>query len=469
MNLNNLIKEIKKGNNLEEHLSAYGNSLAMSYYRQASYHLAMNLTEYYDAVNEGKGALADECRGMLSEVMTMIEKAVEGDFTEAKTWIDRLDAMRTQVITRINELEDYTYYLKIYEYMLNQAEYKTSGRRVDYDIESFADEVIQFVSVSDPVDANERIQAVMGELPVRMTIDKFMDIVHKSCQYYTGVRNDIAEIFFESMKACVRPIDFDTLNPQYEALMKLCRSLEKLSIPTIDAKTCAKAMEETEQAAMDISDNLKLCLYMADIINHFYILLLTKLYVLAETDDTKKAAAVIKDFCHSVKKGSFLTPDEDIVGLLRELTDRQDTLRGEHLMLENALYEIMTMYPDKIDGLALNGLYNSLYYCARMFNEGSLEPLGKRGTYFAVDEAWMDASRTQLEKHYRKVLASLDRDTRRAEMAFVLESLPVMFDRLDDFRQYIIGCMEGCHDEHAKQVCVDLVRQMIFEESSSAQ
>ena len=86
MNLNKLIKEIKSGNNLEEHLSAYGNSLAMSYYRQASYHLAMNLTEYYDAVSEGKGELADECRVMLSEVMTMIKSAVEGDYTQAKTW-----------------------------------------------------------------------------------------------------------------------------------------------------------------------------------------------------------------------------------------------------------------------------------------------------------------------------------------------------------------------------------------------
>ena len=469
MNLNKLIKEIKSGNNLEEHLSAYGNSLAMSYYRQASYHLAMNLTEYYDAVSEGKGELADECRAMLSEVMTMIKSAVEGDYTQTKTWIDRIDAMRTQVITNIGDLEDYTYYLKIYEYLLNQAEYKTGNKHTEYDIEAFADEVISYVSVSDPVEANERIQAVMGELPVRMTIDKFTDMVRKSCQYYCGVRNDIAEMFFESIKECVRPMNFDGLNPKYESLMALCRSMEQLSVRTIGAKECAKALEDIEGAAVDISDNLKLCLYMADIINNFYILLLTKMYVLAETSDTKKAAAVIKDFCHSVEKGSFLTPDEDIVGLLRELTDCQDTLRGEHLMLENALYEIMTLYPDKIDGLALNGLYNSLYYCARMFNEASLEPLGKRGTYFAVDEAWMDAAVTQLEKYYREVLATLDREFKRAEMAFVLESLPVCFDRLDDFRQYIIRCMEGCHDESARQVCVDLVSQMILEEQDSDQ
>ena len=57
MDINQLIKALKKGNNLEQNLSLYGNMLAGSYHRLAAYHLAMNLTEYYDEIC-GSGANA---------------------------------------------------------------------------------------------------------------------------------------------------------------------------------------------------------------------------------------------------------------------------------------------------------------------------------------------------------------------------------------------------------------------------
>lgn len=462
MNLNDVIKELKKGNNLEKNLPVYGKALAFSYHRMAAYHLAMDLTEYYDVINESTDEASSACRELLKETAAMIKScAVPGEYKVSEENISKIDNIRNSVLKQIDDIGDYTFFLQLYEHLLNRAEYRSSGKIFDFDEESFAEDVCAFVDTKEAISTNERIQAVMGELPVRMTFSKFMDIIGKGCRYYIGARSDMAEAFFESMHDCVRPVTLDGLNKEYEKLYEICEKLIKTDCNAIGADECREAASMVETAAVEISETLKLYLCLADIVNHFYIYLLTKPYVFEESSDIKKSEAVIGEFFRAVDKGSFLTPDEDIVGLLRELTKKQEKLLGEHMMLEDVFYEMITLYARQIDELALNGLYDSLYDSSRMFNESALSPLGQRKTYFAVDSAWIDAKLSQLLAHYKNCFASMERSVKRAQMAFTIGALPVVFDNLSDFKAYVRDSLLSCSDKAAKTASEELISQIM--------
>lgn len=80
MDINQLIKALKKGNNLEQNLSLYGNMLAGSYHRLAAYHLAMNLTEYYDEIC---GSGGERCEKLLQEITEVLRADFAEDAKEA--------------------------------------------------------------------------------------------------------------------------------------------------------------------------------------------------------------------------------------------------------------------------------------------------------------------------------------------------------------------------------------------------
>lgn len=457
-----MIKSLKKGNNLEQNLSLYGNMLAGSYNKIAAYQLAMNLTQFYDEIRESNDAA---CKEMLEETTAVLQAAFSGENTDIEMLVNTTDRIRKRFIKEIKDLQAYTYFFKIYEHIFNRIEYSFKDA-APVDEEAFAGEVRDFVDTGDAIISNDYIQMVMGELPVRMTMMRFMDMVKKGCACYTGVRSDMAERFFEYMSDCVRPLTTDILNQSNETLYAAAQTFEAVDLKAVDEDGCKKAMATLSETTAVITGALMPRLYLAELINPLYIYLLTQNYVLAELPETKKAKLVIEEFLKSEAKGSFLTPDEDIVGLLTELTKKQEKLTGEHMLLENAFYEIVTLYPGQIDGLALNGMYNSLYYCSSMFNEGALSKIGKRKPYFSVDAAWIDAKTTELQNHYEALLSGTDRMIKRAQMAQVIGEIPVIFDNMDDFSAYVITSLSSCADKSEKAASVALIRALMEDDDS---
>ena len=457
-----MIKSLKKGNNLEQNLSLYGNMLAGSYNRIAAYQLAMNVTQFYDEIRESSDAV---CKEKLDEITAVLQAVFLDGNADMEMLVNTIDSIRKQVIEEIHDMQAYTYFFQVYEHIFNRIEYSFKNA-APVDEEAFAAEVREFVDMGDAVISNECIQMVMGELPVRMTMMRFMDMVKKGCACYIGVRKCMAERFFEDLTNVVHPLTTDILNPNKETLYAAAQTFEAVDLKAVDEDGCKKAMTTFSETADVITDALMPRLYLAELINPLFIYLLTQNYVLAELPDTKKAKLVIKEFLKSEAKGSFLTPDEDIVGLLTELTKKQEKLTGEHMLLENAFYEIVTLYPVQIDGLALNGMYNSLYSCCSIFNEGALNQTKKRQPYFSVDAAWIDAKTIQLQNHYETLLSGTDRMVKRAQMAQLLGELPVVFDNIDEFTDYVVTSLSSCADKSEKAASVALIREMMEDDDS---
>ena len=144
MDLNKLIKDIKRGKNIEQSLPDYAGALAGSYYNQALYMLAMDLTSDYDLIREDTGADSAYVQQLLDELTEIIDAAVikdthfadafngsvKDDLKEAaedganentdekatdamKTLAKRTEAIRNAILKKLDTFGGYTYFMQI--------------------------------------------------------------------------------------------------------------------------------------------------------------------------------------------------------------------------------------------------------------------------------------------------------------------------------------------------------------------
>lgn len=493
MDLNKLIKDIKRGKNIEQSLPDYAGALAGSYYNQALYMLAMDLASDYDLIREDTGADSAYVQQLLDELTEIIDAAVIKDthfadaFNESikddlketaedganentdekatdamKTLAKRTEAIRNAILKKLDTFGAYTYFMQIYEYILNRIENSAAGTE-NTDAKAFAGELLSVISADTDVESvNMKIQEVLGELPVRLTAGRFFDMIKQGCKCYAGTRNDIVDAFMESIERCARPVTLETLDASYADLYDLCKTLYEADLAAADEAKRNELTEQMEQAAFYLTEMIRSYVYLADLVNDVWLITMTRPYVVSFNKDMTKSVIVIHEFMKLENKGTFLTPDEDIVGLLRELTDRQDVYQGEHMMLEDALFSIVSERRDAIDELQLTEVFEYLKTCALITSTAIIGEVKSYEQFFAVDTAYIENAVAKLETHFKSVFETVDRMKKRSMMALTIGSLPVVFDSMEEVEDYIVYTLDSCRDVAEKAASMNLLRQMFM-------
>ena len=197
MNINRLIKDLKNGNNPEENLSAYSQLLLASYERLTLGRFALDFTEKYDVLAKEEGGVAD----ILQVVASVTRKIGNGQTDTLAQDLIRLDDMRGKVLENLDALEEYLHYFQLYEHIFNRLNYRFEDSLPLTDDAALARRLMGYITEKqDAETVNERIQAILGELPVRLTTTKFFELLENGCLCYTGARNDMADSFFARME-----------------------------------------------------------------------------------------------------------------------------------------------------------------------------------------------------------------------------------------------------------------------------
>ncbi len=463
MNLNKVIKDLKDGVNVGDNLALYAGELARSYYNMSVYTLAMNLTLNYDLIMQDHCEDAERVRSLFERVLRVVDAVfVRGDLSDLSAGTREIFNVRDALTRKTDALNRYTYTLELYEHVINRVEYRFK------DIEDFEDpkelrrKVMDYIQSDKDISVtNRRIQMVMSELPVRLTKIKFYDMVRHSSQSYIGARNDIVETYFEKLNSCMRPVVLEGHDPEYTELYAICERFLTMDVENIDSETYERAAADMSRAGKIIADNLRVWLYLIDIVNDLLEIMMTLPSVDQKSVDMTRAESVIREVMRSEKMGTFLRPDEDIVGLLRKLTDRQSVYQDQHLMLENAMPEIINLCKDAIHSCGLWDQYSELQMCAQLSKPMMIRKLVVRDCFFKVDRDWLNVQLAKTENLYDELFKKLSRPLKRAVMSVAFMILPVTYDRIEDVGDYIEESLEGCRDRAERAACEDLLGRLI--------
>ena len=148
--------------------------------------LTLNYYMYYDASQEED--FPEKILGPLAERF----HSLLGGFLQGSTSLEELDALRSEVIREMEQTTAYTDILQAYEYVLNRLEGRFEPRlmgkaRPAVDAEETAWEIMAHIrEAGDAASINQRIQNIVGQLPVRLTKAKFFAMVEEGLSLYIG-------------------------------------------------------------------------------------------------------------------------------------------------------------------------------------------------------------------------------------------------------------------------------------------
>ena len=216
--------------------------------------LALNYYMYYEVIQEGD---------LLSSRLERLSKRYHGllkDFLEGSLKPEELNGLRDETASAMEANTAYTDAFQAYEYVLNRLEGRfepqlMGNRSVQPDEEEWTAEIMAYITDTDEaMVVNERIQSVVGQLPIRLTRNKFFAMVEEGLSVYKGgpvsSLDDMLYIL-RSEAMLARPEDMET---GYEDLHSILREFERADFKTVTAEEYRHLTAEMERAGQILLD-----------------------------------------------------------------------------------------------------------------------------------------------------------------------------------------------------------------------
>lgn len=457
MNISRLIKELKNGNNPKENLSIYGQLLMNSYHNIAIGDFSLALTENFDY-------LCDEKEGIIYDGRVLVEEVASHLCDTAKEYyaddLNRLDLCRNEVIRTLKELEAYLHFFSVYEHVYNRAEFKFDFEPVTEDVEALTLDIMNYIaSATDSQKQNERIQSVLGELPLRLTGLKFEEFVENACKCYIGARSDMTDTFFDQMEDASKAPIANRLSDQWMDMKELAEILENTSIDSMSKEELKRLSDRLQLSAQDLAKNLSNGMDLLNIINKLYLLLIVEPYTISN-ENALKGYRIIRSYLKSIKTGDFFDIDENILGGLEKILEEQQKYVGEHMFMEDSLREFYQKYKESLQSYNCDRLFTDLMKAEKLCYGYPLSDIHCVSDVFSTDVAYISKKTSELLSSYRDAFKQCTRNVRRALMSMAFENMPVPFNSMEQIQDFIYNSFMSTSG-YEKTAGVNMIRNLM--------
>ena len=369
-------------------------------------------------------------------------------------------------------LTSYTDAFEMYEYILNRKEY-SYPENVDEEIQKelkeldeagvsdFAEEIYRFVFADqDKVAINSKLQSIIGQLPIRMTKNRFYDILGETLDIYNGVEKESLDQFIEMIEntALIRlPEGFET---EYPELHEALEVLKAGDYTVLDYDGYRKLTDVLDRSAAFLNSVVTEYMLIIELVNDLYVMMLALDSKEGVSESCKKAMTVIEKAV--ADDGEHL---EDVYALLDDIVGEQE-LAGEHkVMLESAVYDISTGYTDDIAANELQDTYRDLEIMDKLLSGSmfvDIDNIAVMGV-LNVDTDYIAACKEKLTNEFADLFAANSMTVNRAIMAKILSNIPVFFNTTDEIREYVNGSLSRCREKSELLADYIVIKQMMEE------
>lgn len=461
-------QDIQKGKQLEENIPVLFNYMADHYQITAEVRLAMHYFTLYESYCDDEYHLSTEAGNAISKINNIIYDNIlqSQSGTILKEAIFEIDAIRQDIMKHVKALTAYTDMFQNFEYVLNRLEYRFEGEVTSVDEEEFSKEILRFIFDSeDNLLINERIKEIIGQLPVRITKQKYFEILKESLSIYLGADGSSFDTFIYILRTCAMINHEEDMAALYPDLWDKTEHLLHLEYKDITFENYDKAVNTLKAATLFLETEISVYFELQEIINEVYTMLLCSAYsgmVLSDFYDAKNAAnSIISD----INSAFILKEKKDIsVDLLAKFTDLegvQEELAFETDVMENAFYEIGENQKAFVKSLMLEQSWNVLHRALSLLSNSLFIEFDTEKEETTVDENRIEKEVNALESELTSLFAGHDRMVGRAVMANTISKVPVFFNGHKDVMDYVIYSLERCLDAYEKAACIEIINDII--------
>ena len=281
-----VIKQLENKQNMEENLPKYAEFMNYYYYEHALIQLAMNLYTFHERRQDvhREEAYVEEALDVIQQFTGFY--VLDKKYENRKQDLKKINDVRNHVTAKMRVLTSYTDALQIYEYILNRLEFSYELVDEDVDLEAYGQKVFKYLfQDNDKMVVNSKIQMVVSQLPIRITKNRFYEILNESLKIYTGAECSTVDDFAETIRACsglYKPEGFET---EYPVLYETLTSYEQLDYMNLTKDEWKEAVDRLQDTASYIEDIVSDYLMLEEIINNLYAVMTASVYVTKDSPE----------------------------------------------------------------------------------------------------------------------------------------------------------------------------------------
>lgn len=469
--MNKTIKQISQnilgGKQLQENIPQLFNYLANHDWSYAAIRLSMHYYSFYEAYCDeedtwGVGAKAD-AKKLNDIIRDHLLKGQSGK--EREKAILEVDGLRKEISKRMNILTAYTDIFQTYEYVLNRLEYrfKPTVEAVD-DIE-FSKEILRYIFDStDNYVINEKIREIVGQLPIRMTKQKYFDLLQESIDSYLGADQSALDTYLYLLRTSAMLYREEGMEESYPELVNRLKQLKKIDYKSITKKDYDKVTVLLQDVTRILEADTLAYFSLQEITNEVYAMLLCSTYqgMLEDENEAevKTAINILSAVNELFVQGDKTEPKEELMDQFTELEGIQEELSYDLALLEDALYEAAHTHKDLVKGMMLDQFLQILLLSQKLLS-GSLFIDLEEQEETVVDEEIVEREKKSLVEELTMLFEEQDKMVSRAIIANTLNKMPVFFKNHTEVMNYVRYSLERCSDAFEKAACVEIINTLM--------
>lgn len=419
--------------------------------------LALNYYMYYDILME---ELEDQelLKPQRLKFHQLLKAFLDGTCSEAE-----IADLRNQVISVMETTTGYTDSFQAYEYILNRLEGRFSPHLLKKtgnpdQNERDVKRIMSYISSgSDVGEINDRTSQVLGQLPVRMTRQKFFELVEQGMSLYVGnsVRGLTDRIDMLRSEALLK--EPKEGRNGYEGIDSLLRELKQADYRNMTADQFRHLSELLGMSGSILMDCTEENTMLIDLINDLYILLLTRPYAMTELTLEQNVKKLLRQIENQFELADGIPIDQVVE------EEQLEFLEGkQEASYEQWLSEDLEAVLQQTDG---KDMREALRKTALLISDSSFMSLEEEtAKEEIVDEKRLKAELEPFFAELTEGFKGMPQVLKRAVMAKVLGAIPPFWKYLDQIETYVRGSLESCSDIYEREVTIKLLEPLMEQE-----
>lgn len=456
-----IVTDINRDKDIDVTVPKYLELLDSQYNLYSTVKLCLNFYTIREMLEDGTNVA--DFKEDYDKVSSLLTKALIAGEKIDTTDIEVIDDIRNSVEYRMKILTSYTDGFEMYEYILNRIEAGIKGTSEEVDVELLSNKMFQYVfSEQDTVVVNSKLQILMSQLPVRMTKNKFYDVVANTLSIYKGGETSSVDDFVDMLKTAVLINKPEGFKSEYPELYDIYSRLEETEYKSIDEGLFDRLTIDLNQGAEFIAQQVSFYMLFQEVINDTYTILLTSLGRSKNNDDTAfKSAVKIIDTCiNSFTEDSA----EELMGAFMSLEGSQENVYENVMILETVLDDVSLKGEDMSDDIKSH--IANLRTVEKLVSSSLFIDLKKEvgNESIIADGDYISKLKEEVTGAFAEYFKDKSMIVVRSIMCKILAAMPIFLDTQQEIKNYFDYVLENCKNDSELTACNKLICEIIEEE-----
>ena len=458
-----LVTDIDRGVNMRKNLPIYGRMVAENNVNYAAIELTFSITILCGLVQDTHN-ISEQEHALFQEVIALLDQVLEENKEQSRPLAECAGAIRKRITAVMDVYTSYVDRLICYNEALNRMSLRFSPDREKLDEvnaiqeDSFIDRVLRFLAGhKDRSIVKERLQMVMGCVPVHMTKGKLMERISQTVSLYKGGDQRALDTFVYMIRSVAMLHRPDESIISGKKAGEYLSRLEQTDFSTLDEETYMALKGEMEQISDYVYWITDFYQQLQKVVNNIYALCLARLYAEKESDEYRDCMAILRD----VVNGTFVEESlEKLEGKIEDYVERAG-------YLEAVLTQTSISSRDLIEELGLRVQFQDYALISDLLSDSLFIDLDQGDENAIVDDGAAKKAAEELVAELSEQLSKLPRAVKRVVMSLILENIPADFRNMSEVENYIRTNLFGCQDLSEKGVALMEISKIMREEEWS--